>query len=391
MTKDIGEILSGSISSRTIKKLILSKPVNKDIKRAEGRLIELKGEVYFQLEIFMSDGKALHRNIKACDAAKELLPIITDQYKQTNLLSSGGECEIKISSAGKMTVINKIKDTDSTIPAEIASHNNNKHYILSGEEANAFLFRLGVCDEKGNVFDKKRSKFRQINRFLEILDDVYTELPNGKLTVCDLCCGKSYLTFAVYYYLVTIKKRDIDMYGVDLKNDVIEYCDTTAKELGFNNLHFVCGDVSEFVPPAPPQLVISLHACDTATDYVLASAVKNRAKVILSTPCCHHEMMHQISCASLSFIEQHSILKQKLCDAATDALRVKRLEAEGYTVAAIELIDPEETPKNVMLKAVYRNINNHNNKRNEEAYKEYLEASEFLRVDLTLDKLLTLR
>ena len=175
-----------------------------------------------------------------------------------------------------------------------------------------------------------------------------------RLCVCDLCCGKSYLTFAIFWYFTEILNKKVEMYGVDLKKDVIEYCSSVAEKLGYKGLHFECGDVSNFTPPDMPDLVVSLHACDVATDYVLAGAIKNRAKVILSTPCCQHEIQNQLKCNALSLITEYSLLKQKLAVAATDALRAKMLEIHGYKVTVCELIDPEETPKNVLIRAVKR-------------------------------------
>jgi SAM-dependent methyltransferase len=270
---------------------------------------------------------------------------------QTNVIATDGQCEIKISKKGKIFVLNKISSSSPSTEAE--SHNRQKNYILASAPGHErFLYLLGLASESGRILDKKQSKFRQINRFIEHLDDVYAKLPGtGELTVCDLCCGKSYLTFAVYYYLTAIKGRKIKMYGVDLKKDVIAYCTEVADRLSCTDLEFICSDISKF-SCEKIDLVISLHACDIATDIVLGYAIKHRARVILSTPCCHHEMMNQINCAELSFITKHSMLSQKLCDAATDSLRCLMLEANGYSVEALELIDPDETPKNLLIRAI---------------------------------------
>jgi len=230
-------------------------------------------------------------------------------------------------------------------------NNREKQYILNGNEP--FLIKLEISDKNGRVHDKKRAKFRQINRFLELVRDVEDKLPaDGILRICDLCCGKSYLSFAVYHYFAIIKGRNVRMTGVDLKPDVIEFCSATAKDLGFDGLEFLCGDVGKYQTDDHVHLVVSLHACDIATDLVLSRALAFEADVILSTPCCHHAMSPALACPELDFIAKHSILRQKLCDAATDALRLKILEAHGYTTTALELIDPEETPKNVLLRAV---------------------------------------
>ena len=208
---------------------------------------------------------------------------------------------------------------------------------------------------------------------------------NGELVVCDLCCGKSYLTFAVYYFLTQIKGRKVKMYGMDLKSDVIAFCAETAKELGFEGMTFLCGDVSSFEPEKRPSLVVSLHACDTATDLVLYNAIRLGAKVILSTPCCHHEMMKQLPGDVFPAVEKHPLLKQKLCDAFTDALRCKMLEAQGYKVTTLELIDPEETPKNIMIKAVAANVPK---EKKQKALEEYKETCRALGVSPALGRLL---
>lgn len=189
------------------------------------------------------------------------------------------------------------------------------------------------------------------------MDDIYDRLPaEGTLVIYDLCCGKSYLTFAVYHYFTAVKGRTVKMHGVDLKPDVIAYCSETASALGMHALTFSCGDINAYVPPAGevPHLVLSLHACDIATDIVLKNAVRFGASVVLSTPCCHHEVFHNIDSPALAFITRHSMLSQKLSDAATDALRCLWLEMQNYDVQTMELIDPEETPKNMMLRAIRR-------------------------------------
>ena len=200
----------------------------------------------------------------------------------------------------------------------------------------------------------------------------------------DLCCGKSYLTFAVWHYLTSVKGREVEMHGVDLKPDVIAFCSGLAERLGCAGLDFACQDVGKLKIEGRPALVVSLHACDTATDLVLAAAIRSQARVILSTPCCHHEMMRQLNAPSLAFI-RHSMLKQKLCDAATDSLRALRLEAEGYETEALELVDPEETPKNIMLRAVYRRPDE---EKRRALLAEYDRAAKLLGCDPTLRRLL---
>ncbi len=314
-----------------------------------------RGAAYIQIESFTADGKAFHRNLPAEEAAEVLTEYAERDYRQTNIHTPVGDCEIRFSKKERCSIVNHIKEQHT--PTVLFSHDKPKHYLLEGQNGNApeFLYRLGITDADGRVLDKKRPKYRQINRFLELVDDIYTHFPKDEpLIIYDLCCGKSYLTFAVYYYFTAIRRRNVQMHGVDLKPDVIAYCNETAAALGFSSLSFSCGDINAFVPDQTPHLVISLHACDIATDIVLANAVKWDAKAVLSTPCCHHEMFHNMNAPALAFMTEHSMLKQKLSDAATDALRCLWLSIHDYDVQTVELIDPDETPKNLMIRALKR-------------------------------------
>ena len=341
-----------------LRRVVCSKPEASDRVKATLSPLTVSGKQVYQMETFYTDNKARHLNI-AVDAAETLYNELS-LYRQINLLTTlpGGDCELKQSSAGKQTLLrggklHTLLQSATAAQPTAATNNRRKNHILTGAEP--FLQALDVSDANGRVYDKKQSKFRQINRFLELLRDVEDHLPSeGILRVCDLCCGKSYLSFAVYHYLTSVKGRRVHMSCVDLKPDVIENCSAIAARLGFDGLEFLCGDVAKYQPEdnAHVHLVVSLHACDTATDLVLGKAMEWESEVILSTPCCHHELNHTLDCPELACIAQHSMLRQKLCDAATDAMRLLLLEAHGYTTAALELIDPDETPKNVMLRAI---------------------------------------
>ena len=347
------EILSQVIENQSLTKLTLSKPTDKTVLRATGRLTQIKGELYVTLERFYTDGKARHENIPAQQAAEALAALIPEQFREMNILTTGGECRVLTSKKGKVTVLNRIKAA-SAAPAAL-EHNRQKQYILPADKPVDFLMALGVQDENGRIFDKKRSKFRQINRFLEIVADVERSIvTEEELYILDLCCGKSYLSFALYYYFTVIRGCRVVMDCVDLKQDVMEYCAGVAEKLHYDGLHFMTGDIRAFEVRRQPDLTVSLYACDIATDIVLAKGMDSGSRVILSTPCCHHEMMHQLKKQGkpTDFLLEHSILKQKFADAATDALRCRVLQIQGYEVQAMELIDPEETPKNVMIRAV---------------------------------------
>ncbi len=374
------EIIARVVCESTLKKLVLSRPSDKSILRTEGRLITVKGETVLQTETFMKDGKALHKNVPAGEAP-EAIAALTDSYRQINIISTAGDVEVRISSKGRMAVIGKLSGGEKIAPSD---HNHEKNNILKEGNIYPFLISLGVCDVRGRVFDKKRSKFRQIDRFLHYINEIYPKLPDGDLYVLDLCCGKSYLTFASYWFLTEVKGRRVKMVGADLKADVIEYCEKAARELNYDGLSFLCCDINTFEPDTRPNLVLSLHACDVATDIVLTNAARLGADVILSTPCCHHQINSQLSTRSelggeLSALLQHSLIKQKLAVALTDALRCKRLEASGYAVDVTELIDPENTPKNLLIRAYRAPISE---RKREEARKEFDRLSALFGIEL---------
>lgn len=380
--KDFASAVILSAEKEALKKAIFSKSKDKNITKIVLTIKNIAGKRCLQAESFHSDNKAKHENISLDSSALLRVCELVDSCMQVNLITTSGECEYKSSKSGKITLIgvnaliNKM-NSENISTVEIKGNNNEKKHLIDGSAP--FLQYLGVSDKNGRIYDKKQSKFRQINKFVENVRDIYPHLnQNGTLVVYDLCCGKSYLSFAVYHYLKNVMGRDVKMYGVDLKSDVIEYCNKVANEVHFDGLEFFCGDITKYECKEKPDLVISLHACDIATDIVLDKAIMEEAKVILSTPCCHHELNHTINCKSLSFVTEYSMLRQKLCDAATDALRLKRLEANNYSCVAVELIDPEETPKNILLRAIKKPSTPANLKKSDIAKQEYEAARKFL-------------
>lgn len=339
-----------------LKKLTLSKALDPSVQKSVVTLRLVGKSEKWQVETFHTDNKATHENIEP-DQLGRIRELLI-QYRQADLLTTVGTCEMRTSKSGTVSLLGFPAVagalTAPVVPsAPVRSNENDKHYILNGTEP--FLVQLGISDNHGRIHDKRQSKFRQINRFLEMIRDVEPHLGNAPvLRIADLCCGKSYLSFAVYHYFSVLRGRTVEMVGVDLKADVIAFCEKTARELHFDGLHFICENVASFDPDFHPDLVLSLHACDTATDAVLSKAVAWNAPVILSTPCCQHELNHNLNCPELDFIARHSMLRQKFCEAATDALRLLLLEASGYTVSALELIDPDETPKNILLRGIRR-------------------------------------
>ncbi|MBQ2725184.1 MAG: methyltransferase [Clostridia bacterium] len=343
-----------SLTAGTMQSITFHSPSGGDCLKCKGTVKKIGGGYVVQFETSMTEGRVAQENVPA-DGMEEAVETYFDTYRKADLTDKNGTASVMISKKGAVTFLKKGKIGDtSSAPVQTESGNDrDKNRLLTGEEE--FLKALGVSDEKGRIHDKKQSKFRQICRFSEYIVEAEKKLNReGTLYVCDLCCGKSYLSFAAYHVLTAVCGRDVKMTCVDLKQSVMDFCGDAAKAAHMDGMEFLCMNIDDFVPERTPDLVISLHACDIATDIVLGFASRYRADVILSTPCCHHRLNSDMDCPTLDFIADRSILKQKLATAATDALRLLKLEAEGYKTDATELIDPEDTPKNVMLRGVKR-------------------------------------
>ena len=353
---DFLSVLESAFKREALKKLILSRPKEGEIKKISCRLCAHRGRRLLAMEYSLPGNTVSHKNLGEEEFLAEIETLL-ENYSQANLITTLGDAEWKCSKSGDKTVFlggealkRKLEGQRPDFESAIESLDKKKNYILSGNEE--FLKKLGVSSQDGRVHDKKQGKFRQINRFLEHIEDIYEKLPrDGEIKIYDLCCGKSYLSFAVYYYLTEVKGREVSLFGADLKRDVIIWCEGLARELGFKGMTFEVGDISKLDYKGAPDMVISLHACDIATDIVLETAVRLGAKVILSTPCCHNNLKSKINCESLKFVTDYPQLSGKLCEALTDALRLAKLRAAGYSVTALELTDPENTPKNTLLRA----------------------------------------
>ena len=353
---DFVALIESSFKTETLKKLVLSRPKEGEISKISCRLVAHRGRRLLAMEFSLPGNTVSHKNVGEDELKSELSPLI-ENYQQVNLITTLGDAELKRSKSGKETVIGgenlrrKLSGDAPNYEKAIEAMDKKKNYILDGTEL--FLKKLGISSTDGRVHDKKQGKFRQINRFLEHIENIYPRLPaEGEIKIYDLCCGKSYLSFAVYHYLTEIKGRRVYLYGADLKRDVILWCDSLAKELGYVGMRFEVGDISKIVPEEKPDMVISLHACDIATDIVLDTAIRLGAEIILSTPCCHRYLNGKVVASELDFITRYPHLSGKLCEAITDALRLARLRANGYNVMALELTDPENTPKNTLIKAI---------------------------------------
>lgn len=348
---EVRKLLEGLIIDNKLSKAILSNRRRKTSDMPAKVLIkpfDSKGDIKYQFERYY-DNKVMHENALASDTAQIILEMLKNEYRQGDIKTLIGEYQVLVSKKGDM----RIKQISKNEHLLDLSHNRIKNYILKDGEPVDFLIKLGVMSPEGAVYKKKYDKFKQINKFLELVDDIAEEFEKTELIkIVDFGCGKSYLTFALYYYLVNIKNKKIDIIGMDLKKDVIDFCNKTAEELSYNDLSFICGDIAEYEPESGIDLVVTLHACDNATDIALSKAVKWGAKAIMSVPCCQHELFDKIKNNNLEAMLKHGIIKEKLSSLVTDSLRGSILEILGYRVQLLEFVDMEHTPKNIMIRAV---------------------------------------
>lgn len=385
--------LMKDILDRDFIRAVISGPrVKEGVLKVRVRPVEMKGQLRFQVESFTAT-QAFHENLDADQAAARISDYMKE-FRQMQAETVSEDCSVLISKKGKITVHRKRKAKASA--AADLSHNRNKRYILEEGVPVPFLQDLGVMTQEGKIVRTRMDKFRQINRFLEFIEDILPQLdPGHELTILDFGCGKSYLTFAVYYYLHELRKYDIRIIGLDLKAEVIRHCSELAKKYGYEKLTFLEGDIADYDGVDRVDMVVTLHACDTATDYALAKAVGWNAKVILSVPCCQHELNGQFGSAlsaqadrypereeKLAPVMDFGLLRERFAALATDGLRAKYLEREGYETQVLEFIDMEHTPKNILLRAVKRG------QKNETAAEEIRRCEEFLQVRPTLGMLL---
>lgn len=341
--------------------------------RKSGRLAMHKGETVLTLEMVGRGGSLRHGHYKK-EALPSLASELVAEFSQIRLVCGDKEVTLLASKKGTVTLKGAAAFesylTDAEKTAVTRKIDEQKSRTLGGDEP--FLIALGISDARGRVHDKRQAKFRQICHFLDHVSGIYPELPaEGTLTVYDLCCGKSYLSFALYHYLTEIKRRKVEMLGIDLKRDVMTECAQIARSLGFDGMLFRCDDVRNAKKEKVPDLLISLHACDLATDVVLDTGITLGARVILSTPCCHRALSAHIKSDVLAFASRYGQLRNKLCDALTDALRVLRLQSAGYSVTALELTDPDNTPKNTLIRAILKKGASKDSAHAKKAAKEY--------------------
>ena len=346
--------------NETLIRVILSNPSSKDgvIKICARPMLKNKS-LLFQIEEYTKT-QVFHKNLTAGDAGSYLTGKLssdtssqTASFKNALVETKSFTANVLVSKKGTITIKKKM-NTSAKQPKISLSHNRKKKYILEEGIPVPFLIDLGVMTQNGNIVNAHYDKFRQINRFLEYIEDILPSLPTDReLRILDFGCGKSYLTFAIYYYLKVLKGYPVRITGLDLKEDVIRHCNELAVKYGYDKLEFLCGDIAYYDGCSQVDMVVTLHACDTATYYALAKAVGWGAKVILSVPCCQHELNKQMKNDLLSPVLHYGILKERMAALMTDGLRAQILEANGYRTQILEFIDMAHTPKNLLIRAVY--------------------------------------
>lgn len=346
--------------NETLIRVILSNPSSKDgVIKICARPVLKNKTLLFQIEEYTKT-QVFHKNLTAGDAGSYLTGKLssdtssqTASFKNALVETQSFTANVLVSKKGTITIKKKL-NASAKQPKISLSHNRKKKYILEEGIPVPFLIDLGVMTQNGSIVNAHYDKFRQINRFLEYIEDILPSLPTGReLRILDFGCGKSYLTFAIYYYLKVLKGYPVRITGLDLKEDVIRHCNELAVKYGYDKLEFLCGDIAYYDGCSQVDMVVTLHACDTATDYALAKAVGWGAKVILSVPCCQHELNKQMKNDLLSPVLHYGILKERMAALMTDGLRAQILEANGYRTQILEFIDMAHTPKNLLIRAVY--------------------------------------
>ena len=379
---DITQLLDICISDKLIDMVISGQKNKSEDKAVKVRIrpVILKNEIEYQVSEFVGR-KVLHSNHSAADVKKKIIDYMTEDFKQAQINMTDAAATILSSKSKTLTC--KYKKAGQLKAQRDLSHNRTKKYIIQEGKPVAFMIDLGVMGQDGKIIRTRYDKFRQINRFLEYIEDILPKLDKEReLTIIDFGCGKSYLTFAMYYYLKELKGYNIRIIGLDLKADVIEHCNELRTRYGYDKLDFYVGDIATYKDVDKVDMVVTLHACDTATDYALAKGVEGGAEVILSVPCCQHEANRTIKSDILSPVMDYGILKERMAAIVTDAARAKLLTANGYDTQILEFIDMEHTPKNLLIRAVKSSKEDISAR---EKTKDMLEA---LNLELTIDKLI---
>ncbi len=372
-------------------RIIISNTADKayEYRRVELTKVTVKGTVKCQVSRY-TDKQVFQENINIEETQNVLLNIFPDKLKQMNIFTDTREIDLKCSKSGKLlkntkVVAGNMAGGKVSTATETKGHNRQKNYILREGTVIPPLVDMGVFTKEGKVVASMYDKFKQINRFIELVDDVLKNHNKGTINIVDFGCGKSYLTFILYYYLVELKGKKANIIGLDLKEDVIKKCNATAKKYGYDSLKFKLGDINGYKSDMPVDMVVTLHACDTATDYALYNAVKWNATYIMSVPCCQHEVNKTIASDALAPMMKYGIIKERTAALATDALRGVMLEGCGYKTQLLEFVDLAHSPKNILIRAVKANVSK---EKKEKSLQEAKTMCQFLGVEPTIVKLL---
>lgn len=375
----INELLSVLFSENAIIHVVLSSPLSDELpQKITIRPIEIKQKLQYQVSSFKDD-QVFHQNLDPNKCQQLLTNYLTTDYKQGLICTTKADYQVLTNKKQQSTILKKPPTKSSPLPL---AHNRPKNYILEEGASIPFLIELGIMSQNGHVIAKKSDKFRQLNRFLEMISDVLPNLDRKhRIRIIDFGCGKAYLTFALYHYLVNIEGLKIDVQGLDLKEEVIKQCQDLADRLGYGDLKFSVGDINNYTPQHNVDMVITLHACDTATDAALEKAIRWNATVILCVPCCQHELFKQVHNDTLAPILDHGILKERFAALVTDAARAQLLDILGYQTQVLEFIDLEHTPKNLLIRAIKKK----DAKKSKEAKEKYVAFKNALGINPSLE------
>ena len=375
--REVTDVLREFLDEYLIR-MIISNPVEKQgMSKVKIRPLKQKDLLLFQAEELVGN-QAFHKNLTKEECADYSADLLDGSFRQLELESAKGQVRILISKKGVPGIkLKRIPQKITALPV-VTDHNRQKNYILKEGTPIPFLVDLGVMSENGTIIKSRYDKFRQINRFLEFIEDILPRLHKDRENVIiDFGCGKSYLTFAMYYYLHVQKGYSIRIIGLDLKQTVIDNCNRLSESYGYEKLRFYHGDIASYEGVSQVDMVVTLHACDTATDFALAKAVSWGASVILSVPCCQHELNKHIENSLMAPVFQYGLIKERMAALYTDALRAEILENQGYRTQILEFIDMEHTPKNILIRAVKQGEKKNNRNQIDEIL-------EFLHGNLTL-------
>ena len=376
---NFNELVNFVFDKETFISATLSNPKDKKYyKKLEIKLINIKLTNVYQF-IYYTDTQVFHKNLSYSEVISTFKTEILDNYKNAQIFTSLNDYSL-FSNRLKEVSIKKLKPSKVKVNQ---TNNRQKNYILPEDTFIPFLYELGIVSQEGKMHNSKYSKFKQVNRYLEFIDDIIDSFDKTKtINIVDFGCGKSYLTFATHYYFKEIKKLDVNIIGLDLKKDVINDCNNIVRKYNLEGIKFLTGDIKDYISENKVDMVISLHACDTATDYALHQAIKWESKVIFAVPCCQHEVNKQIKSNSLEAINDYGLIQERIASLLTDLTRAELLKSQGYKTQVLEFIDLEHTPKNILIRAVLTNNKDIN------ALNKINELKKEFNYNLTLEKLL---